>query len=57
MFTAAIPVDAVTEMMRWVRTAHLIISLINTDFPVPDVSVFNGISVNPHRALTHLLVR
>ena len=43
MFIAAIPVDAVTEMIRWARTAHRIISLIRTDFPVPCVSLFSEI--------------
>jgi len=39
IFTAAIPVDAVTEMTLPARTAHRMISLIRTDFPVPDVHI------------------
>ncbi|KAF9786028.1 hypothetical protein BJ322DRAFT_1057548, partial [Thelephora terrestris] len=35
MFIAAIPVDAVTEMIRRARTAQRMTSLIRTDFPVP----------------------
>ena len=46
MFTAAIPVDAVTEMMRWARMAHRMTSLIRTDFPVPDGSLINETGTN-----------